>query len=119
MRIWILALLPCALLAQTSPSRAADQNAFRKLPQRLDRLQPGTEPPKSESSVQLFVSASNVRPSNSVIVGEMLPNVCSIPLLRAPIPKGFIDRMSVPAPPADSIDHMPILTPAVCEDWKP
>jgi hypothetical protein len=118
MRIWILALLPSALLAQASPPRPADQNAFQKLPQRLDRLQPGTQPAQSESSVQLFVSPAATRPAGSVTVTAS-SGVCSIPLLRAPIPKGVIDRMSVPAPPADSIDHMPILTPAVCEAWKP
>ena len=33
MRVWILvALLPCALLAQTSPPRPANQGAFEKLP---------------------------------------------------------------------------------------
>jgi len=118
MRIWILALLPCALLAQTSPPRSADQNAFQKLPQRLDSLQPGTQRAQSEWKKRGFVSPKLVWPGSSVTVSAS-SSVCSIPLLRASIPKGFIDRMSVPAPPADSIDHMPILTPPVCEGWKP
>jgi hypothetical protein len=117
MRAWILiALLPCALLAQTTPPRTADQDAFKKLPQRLDWLQPGTQSPQNQSSVQLFVSPPTTRPGGGALA--TLSGVCSIPLLRAPIPKGFTDRMSVPAPSADSIDPMPILTPAVCEDWK-
>jgi len=117
MRIWILALLPCALLAQTSPPRPADQNAFRKLPQRLDWLQAAAPAPQSEWK-RGFASPRLVLPGGSVTVAAS-SGKCSIPLLRAPIPKGVIDRMSVPTPPADSIDHMPILTPAVCEAWKP
>jgi len=118
MRIWILALLPCALLAQTSPPRPAGRNAFRKLPQRLDSLLPGSQPPNRASSVQLFVSAAGARPG--VVVALMSSaSVCSIPLLRVPVPEGAFDRMSVPAPPADSIDHMPVQTPAVCQDPKP
>jgi len=98
MRVWILvALLPCALLAQTSPPRPANQGAFEKLP---------------------LVSPVAIRPGDSVTVAAS-SGVCSIPLLRVPIPKGVMDRMSVPTPPADSIDRMPVLTPAVCEDWKP
>ena len=117
MRIWILALLPCALLAQTSPPRPVDRDAFQKLPQRLDWLQPAAPAPQSEWK-RGFVSPRLVLPGASVTVAAS-SGVCSIPLLRVPIPKGVMDRMSVPTPPADSIDRMPILTPAVCEDWKP
>ena len=121
MRVWILmAFLPCALLAQTSPPRLADRDAFRKLPQRLDWLQVGTPSAQNESGAQLFASASNVRPGYIVFVGEVLPDVCSIPLLRAPIPEGVFDRMSVPRPLGRDLDpKFTLPTPPVCEASKP
>ena len=99
MRVWILvALLPCALLAQTSPPRPANQGAFEKLP---------------------LVSPVAIRPGDSVTVAAS-SGVCSIPLLRVPMAKGSIDRMSVPTPPGEAIDPKFILPPpAVCEAWKP
>jgi hypothetical protein len=118
MRVWILvALLPCALLAQTSPPRPADRDAFKKLPQRLDWLRPGTHSPQSLSSVRLFTSPAATGPGAVAFV--MVPRVCSIPLLRVPIPKGFIDRMSVPAPGKDFDPKFTLPTPAVCEDREP
>ncbi len=99
----LIALLPCALLAQISPARPADQDAFKKLPQRLAWLQPGAPSPQTQWKTVV-----------------QLPGVCSIPLLRAPIPKGVVDRMPLLVPHGDAIDPKFILpTPPVCEAWKP
>jgi hypothetical protein len=119
MRVCILiALLPCALLAQTSPPRPADQDAFKKLPQRLDWVQPGTHSPQSEWKMRWFGSPGAVLPSGSAFA--TLSGVCSIPLLRAPIPKGFSDRISVPTLPGKDFDpKFTLPTPAVCEERKP
>jgi hypothetical protein len=103
MRIWILAvLLPAGLLAQTSPPRAANQDAFRRLPARVDWFQPGTHSPQSGPKM-----------------AAVAPGVCSIPLLRVPVPKGAIDRMPLPGLPDASIDPKFVLpAPPVCEAWK-
>ncbi|MFY9726105.1 MAG: hypothetical protein WB579_03655 [Bryobacteraceae bacterium] len=120
MRVWILiALLPGALLAQTSPPRGADQNAFEKPPQRLDWLQSGTHSPQRAWKMPGFVPAGLVLPGRGTALA-MLPKACSIPLLRVPMAKDSIDRMSVPPPPGKVIDPKFILPPPlVCEDWKP
>ncbi|MGB9454763.1 MAG: hypothetical protein WCB12_01885 [Bryobacteraceae bacterium] len=119
MRVWILiALLPGALLAQTSPPRPADQNGFEKLPQRLDWLQPGAHSPQGAWRMPGFASPGLVLHDGNPALA-MLPKVCSIPLLRVPMAKGSIDRMSVPTPPGKAIDPKFILPiPPVCEDWK-
>ncbi|MGA2273598.1 MAG: hypothetical protein ABSH00_08585 [Bryobacteraceae bacterium] len=114
----LIALLPCGLLAQTSPPQPADRGAFQKLPQHLDWLQPSAQTPQSQWMLRPFGSSGAVLPGGGVALAA-LPRVCSIPLLRAPLPKGVIDRMPVPVPPADSIDHMPVLRPAICADRKP
>ncbi|MGO9229933.1 MAG: hypothetical protein ACLQKA_12110 [Bryobacteraceae bacterium] len=116
MRICILvALLPCALLAQTSPPQTAGPEAFQKLPQRLDWLQPGAQQFQGDLAARLFPAPARHRGGAMA----MLPKVCSIPLLRAPIPKGKMDRMAVTAPPAESIDPQFVVpAPPVCEDWN-
>jgi hypothetical protein len=107
MRFCILvALVPCALLAQTSPPRPADQDNFRHLPPRLSLIQPAAQ-------------AAAVRRGEPSFVLTLVKK-CSIPLLRAPVPERDIDKISVPVPRADKIDPKFLLTPpAVCEDWKP
>jgi hypothetical protein len=119
MRICILvALLPCALLAQTSPPQPAGRDTFRKLPPRLDWIQPGAHMPPGEVAARLFPSPAASRHSGDAMA--MLPKVCSIPLLRAAMPTGTTDRMSVPTPPTDSIDPRFVLAaPPVCEERKP
>ena len=102
----LIALLPCALLAQTSPPRAADPEAFRKLPQRFLLIQPAAQATAVRHGEPRFVAS--------------LAKKCSIPLLRAPMPEGDFDKMSILVPRAESIDPKFVLAPpAVCEDWKP
>ena len=119
MRTWILiALLPGALLAQTSPPHPPDQNAFEKLP-RLDWLQSGTHSPQRAWKMPGFVPPGLVLPGRGTALA-MLPGKCSIPLLRVPIAKGFSDRMFLQTPPGKAIDPKFILPPPpVCEAWKP
>jgi hypothetical protein len=107
MRFCILvALVPCALLAQTSLPRAADQDDFRKLPPKFLLIQPAPQTLAVRHGEPRFVASLQKR--------------CSIPLLRAPVPERDFDKMSIPAPPADKIDPKFVLpAPAVCEGWKP
>src|SRR5208283_3864781 len=118
MRICILVvLLPCALLAQTSPPQAAGPEAFQKLPQRLDWLQPDAQQLQGDLAARLFPAPAAARHRGGAMA--MLPKACSVPLLRAPIPKCKMDRMAVPAPPAESIDPKFVMpAPRVCEDWN-
>jgi hypothetical protein len=102
----LIALVPCALLAQTSLPRAADQDNFRKLPPKFLLIQPDAP----------GVAVRHAEPSFVL----KLVKKCSIPLLRAPLPERDIDKMPAPVPRADSIDPKFVLpAPAVCEDWKP
>ena len=107
MRFCILvALVPCALLAQASPPRTLDPEAFRNLPRRFLLTQPAPHAAVVRYSWPRFVATP--------------PAKCSIPLLRAPVPERDIDKMSVPVPSADKIDpKFAVPAPAVCEDWKP
>jgi hypothetical protein len=112
------ALLPCALLAQTSPPRPAAQDAFQKLPQRFDWVQASPQPQRGWQA-QTFASPSAVVPGWTVAMAA-IPAVCSIPLLHAPIPESFSDQMSVPTQAGKDFDPKFILTaPPVCEDRKP
>ncbi len=119
MRIWVLvALLPSALLAQTSPPRPANQGVFEKLPQRLDWLPAGTQLAQRAGRMPGLVSPGLVLPGRGAALA-MLPKACSIPLLRAPVPESVADRMSVPTPSGKAIDPKFILPPpAVCEEWE-
>jgi hypothetical protein len=106
------------LLAQTSPPRPADPNVFRKLPQRFDWVQAAPQPQRGLQA-QTFASPSAVVPGWTVAMAA-IPAACSIPLLRAPIPEGFSDRISVPTQAGKDFDPKFILTaPPVCEDRKP
>ncbi|MGB7758464.1 MAG: hypothetical protein WBL61_01470 [Bryobacteraceae bacterium] len=120
MRVSILiALLPCALLAQTSPPRPANQDVLKNLQQRLDWFQPGVHSPQSGWEWHVYWSPSVELPGAGVAVAT-IPGTCSIPLLRAPIPKGFTDRMPLPRLPGDTIDPKMLLpTPSVCGERKP
>lgn len=120
MRIWILAaLLPCALLAQTSPPRPADRDAFKKLPQRLDWLKFVAHSPQSGWEWHEYWSPAVGLPGGGAEVSTRSRS-CSIPLLRAAIPKGTFDHISAPNPSGKDIDPKFILpTPPVCEDRKP
>jgi len=97
MRVWILvALLPCALLAQTSrPS--GESGRFRETAARLARGHPAR---RQRHSRRVFRSVFDSAAARADSKG------CHGSDVRADAP-------------ADSIDRMPILTPAVCEDWKP
>jgi len=115
----LITLLPCALLAQTSPPKPADPNVFQKLPQRLDWLRFCAHSPQNGWEWHVYASPSFQLPGGGAEVTTMSRS-CAIPLLRAPIPKSFSDRMSVPAPPGDAIDPKFVLpTPPVCGERKP
>ena len=102
----LIALVPCALLAQASPPRTLDPEAFRQLPRRFLLIQPAPH-----SAVVRYRWPRMV---------ATLAKKCSIPLLRAPVPDRDIDKMSVPVPGVGSIDPKFVLPPpAVCKDWKP
>jgi len=102
----LVALVPCALLAQTSLPRAADRDNFRKLPPKFLLIQPAAP----------AAAVTHAEPSFVLTVVKK----CSIPLLRVTLPEGDIDKMPVPVPPAESIDRKFVLpAPAVCEDRKP
>jgi hypothetical protein len=110
----LVALVPCALLAQTAP---ADGNAFQKLPPRLDWIQSNGHSPQGTWSGRWFGSHGSARRGDAL---AMAPERCAIPLLRAPMPEGITDRMALPARPSDSIDPRFVLpAPPVCEERKP
>lgn len=110
----LIALVPCALLAQTAP---ADGNAFQKLPPRLEWIESGGHSPQGAWDGRWFGSHPSARRGG---VFAMAPERCAIPLLRAPVPEGVTDRMAMPPRPSDAIDPQFILpAPAVCEERKP
>jgi hypothetical protein len=110
----LIALVPCALLAQTSAPPAADGSALRKLPQQLKWFQPA-----GQASASPLAAPANARAGEPRMAFAMVTK-CSIPLLRAPMSRGVVDRMAIPEPPVESIDPKFVLpAPAVCEDWKP
>lgn len=122
MRVWIcFALLPCALLAQTSPPRPADQDVLKRLQQRLDWFHPSVHPPQSDWKARLFGSPQSAGLlAGGVAAVTTPPRTCSIPLLRVPMAEGIVDRMSLPMPPGKDFDPKFVLpTPPVCEAWKP
>ena len=115
----LIALLPCAVLAQTSPPRPADAKAFQKLPQRLDWVQLGARSPQGQWPIYLYRSPSTVQFGGGDAPATLC-GTCSIPLLHVPIPKNFVDRMSVPSQSGKDFDpKFTLPTPAVCEEQKP
>lgn len=113
MRFYILiTLLPCALAAQMATAPAADGNAFRKMPERLDSIRAGAQLARNES-------AATVRPGGTRFVAT-LPEKCSIPLLRARVPEGVSYSMPFAMKPTDAIDPKFLLpAPKVCEERRP
>jgi hypothetical protein len=109
-------LLPCALLAQTSPPRPAGPDTLKNFEQRLDWFQATGQPQQGEWKT-LTSAAVRFGAQQTVVALAQPSKACAIPLLRVGPPKNFADKMSVPLQPMGSIDNMPILTPPVCE-WK-
>jgi hypothetical protein len=109
-------LLPCALLAQTSPPRPAGPDTPKNFAQRLDWFQAKGQPQQGEWKA-LPSAAQRFGAQQSVVALAQPSKACAIPLLRVGPPKSFADKMSLPPQPMGSIDHMPILSPPVCE-WK-
>jgi len=111
-----LVVLPCALMAQTSPPRPAGTNTLQNLERRLDWFQASGQPQQGEWQA---LPSTPLRLAAPVTVVAMVrpPKACAIPLLRMEAPKDFSDRMPVQPVPAGSIDHMPILAAPVCEEW--
>jgi hypothetical protein len=113
MRFYILiTLLPCALAAQTATAPAAQGNAFRRLPERLNSILAGAQFAQNES-------AAIVRHGGTRFMAT-LPGKCSIPLLRVGVPDGVIDPMPLAIGPEASIDPKFVLpAPRVCEERRP
>jgi hypothetical protein len=108
----LIALLPCALAAQTATAPAADENAFRRLPERLDSILAGAQFAQIEST-------ATARHGWTRFVAT-LPGKCSIPLLRAAVPEGVIYRMPLAIKPTDANDPKFVLpAPRVCEERRP
>jgi hypothetical protein len=107
----LITLLPCALASQTATA-PADGNAFRRLPERLDSILAGAQVARNEW-------AATVRHGGTRFMAT-LPGKCSIPLLRAAVPEGFVDPMPLAIGPEGSIDPKFLLpAPRVCEERRP
>ena len=120
MRLWVLlALLPCALPAQSAPPGPGDGDVFHRLQQRLDWFQPAAHPPEGAWKARVDRPAGKALPAGGVVLFTA-SGVCSIPLLRVPVDEGFVDPMSMAMPPRSAIDpKFALPAPPVCEAWKP